>query len=328
MGILHYIDVGIGFSLGMIVLATLVGTFSAGWLAVINSRTRHVQRGLASLLAELTEGAGRAAATALSWKLLWDRTVKLSPLGGGGVNRFLRWIRQMSAETIQREEFALLLLRAAASGDADALRVLGLDRQAAGGLFESVSRTILQQEVDNPELPAQVWRTRALARHAPDVTAKLFTQFDNVMDRVEDHVKAAGKAASAFFALVFLCLYPVNSLDMLARLSADEPLRRELVERAKGLDERELERQVIESGLFGDAFASGPAWTREHAARVVSPGVLLTWVLVSLGAPFWMEVLNRLLGLRSIMDRKAIDQRSLRDRDLSRSGSASPRAPA
>jgi hypothetical protein len=46
MDALHYLDVVIGFSLRMMVLATLVGTATAIWLSVARSRVRNLESGL------------------------------------------------------------------------------------------------------------------------------------------------------------------------------------------------------------------------------------------------------------------------------------------
>jgi hypothetical protein len=42
------------------------------------------------------------------------------------------------------------------------------------------------------------------------------------------------------------------------------------------------------------------------------PGVLLSWILVSLGAPFWYDLLKKLVGFRSLLAKKDEDDRNLR----------------
>jgi hypothetical protein len=51
---------------------------------------------------------------------------------------------------------------------------------------------------------------------------------------------------------------------------------------------------------------------REGAGRRL-PGVLLSWVLLSLGTPFWFNLLKNLLGLRSALARKDDKERSDRE---------------
>lgn len=43
------------------------------------------------------------------------------------------------------------------------------------------------------------------------------------------------------------------------------------------------------------------------------PGMLLMWVLVSLGSPFWYDLLKKLLGFRSILSSKDDDERQFRE---------------
>lgn len=42
------------------------------------------------------------------------------------------------------------------------------------------------------------------------------------------------------------------------------------------------------------------------------PGIVLSWILVSLGAPFWYDLLKKLLGFRSVLARKDDDERTSR----------------
>ncbi|MEZ5402118.1 MAG: hypothetical protein R2729_20765 [Bryobacteraceae bacterium] len=56
------------------------------------------------------------------------------------------------------------------------------------------------------------------------------------------------------------------------------------------------------------------------------PGVLLSWVLVSLGAPFWYDLLKKLLGLRSILQSRDDEDRAKRNDAVA--GSPAIRPPA
>ena len=47
------------------------------------------------------------------------------------------------------------------------------------------------------------------------------------------------------------------------------------------------------------------AWAR-------TPGMFLSWVLVSLGAPFWYDLLKKLIGFRSVLAHKDEEERKLR----------------
>ena len=52
------------------------------------------------------------------------------------------------------------------------------------------------------------------------------------------------------------------------------------------------------------------------------PGVLLSWVLVSLGTPFWFDLLKRLVGFRSLLAKKDEDDRRQREQQVPPVGGA------
>jgi hypothetical protein len=58
------------------------------------------------------------------------------------------------------------------------------------------------------------------------------------------------------------------------------------------------------------------------------PGILLMWVLVSLGAPFWYDLLKKLLGFRSILARKDDAERKSRQDQQAPPPAASAPAPS
>ncbi len=79
-------------------------------------------------------------------------------------------------------------------------------------------------------------------------------------------------------------------------------------------------RKLLAMGLFGD-FNSGK---RLFDQGVNPGGVFATWMMVSLGAPFWLGVLEKLLGLRSLMSQKASDQRAWREQDQRSQAAGAP----
>ncbi len=355
MAFLRYLDVMIGYALGMAMLSTLIGGAAGVWLGVIRSRTRHMQGGLASLIQSLgaiTEAESRELAGAI----LMDDTVKVRNLsdwfadptdGKTKLGAVTRFIRSYSTETIQREELVMILLRKASEGNWIALKAMGLYpelalqreagaqsllaqkeegiaasgaaidglKQVAATKLLEVEEKTLQLEFATPDLPAQVWRTKALAEVVPTMTSKLFSRFDNMMDRLEDNVADSGKVASVVFAAIFLSWYPVDSIAMLTRLSTSDALRAKAVAAAEKQNVPLEERQDIQDGLFGNVFLEKKDF-QWGVHLFGSPGVLVTWVMVSMGGPFWLNQLSRLLGLRSEMARKLTEQRNLRDKDL------------
>jgi len=324
MGFLQYLDVAIGFSLGMVVLSTIVGSFSALVLGFIGSRRRHLQGALESIILNI-DGLSSSESQKMVQSILKDRFIKIPSFWealekpSSWVNvpgQIVQWVRGLAVETIQREELVLLILRLGSQGDATALKALGkITKEAALQKLREVEMALLQEEAGDPGAAAQVWRTRALTEHARELSSRLFTHFDNVMDRVEDNVAATGKVTSFLLAGVFLCLYPVNTFTMLNNLMTDDKLRNHLVQeaekqKAQPNGNKAPEETVQTSGLFGVRFDQ--EWTFDWK-RLKSPGVLATWILLSLGAPFWQRVLDKIFGLKTVMQQRATKQRTMRD---------------
>lgn len=346
MNFLHYLDIAIGFSVAMAILATLIGTVSAGWIAAIGTRRRHLRGGLESLLAN-TGQVTHSEAGSLVKALLGNELVKIqSPSDWMNLpGNLVRMFREFAAETIHREELPLMILRLASKRNIPALKAAGLAvdigaeeslkqaRSQAEAMLRNVEESALVEENKNPHLAAQVWQTRALAEHAKTLSSRLFGQFDNVMDRIEDNVSTSGKVTSAILAFLFLSLYPVDSVRLLNQLASDEKLRTELLQTAEDVRKwpqatdpgSEVERQknvtdllqkADARGIFGSQLSHPQDLKLQSLGVWFHPGVLMTWFMVSLGAPFWLRMLDKLFGLKSQMSQRATEQRNLRDRQI------------
>lgn len=325
MDILHYLDVAIGFTLSMMVLATLIGTTTAAWLAAIRSRVRNLEAGLQHILAALPGDLTPAERKEAVGELLRDRMMNgWSPT---------RWLGMGATEAVGREEYLLMLLRKAAGGSGVWAKLAGtvevLTGEKPGLLLRRIETEIVKEEAASPAAPSTVWRTRALAKIAPGLAGPLFSQFDEIMIRSEDNLTFSAKIISALLALVFLVAYPVNSFDLLARLMNDQAIAKSLVRQAEGsASQSELLASVKKQGLFGDVFEEHSAhkehlwnacgnnsacWATTASTQALSePGVWTTLILVSLGAPFWLGLLDKLLGLRSKITEKTQEDRQQR----------------
>lgn len=325
MDMLHYLDVAIGFTLAMMVLATLIGTTTAMWLGAIQSKVRNLENGLSHVLSTLDANLSEADRLGIVRSLLRDSLMNTwSPLQKFGLG---------ATDAIGREEFVLMLLKHAADQKwksiADA--VTSITGKQPTDLLRAVEAAILKEETDHPRDPAHVWRTRALAQEAPALAARLFVHFDGVLARTDDTTSHSRKVAGAVLTLAFLVAYPVNSFDMLARLVHGDAIAAGLAdEAANGVSQEQLLESVTAQGLFGDVFSgtsqhrkairacnwdvrctAGEAWNL--VARALSqPGVWASFILVSLGVPFWQGLLDNLLGLRSKIATKTQNERDHR----------------
>src|SRR5262245_17544681 len=65
--------------------------------------------------------------------------------------------------------------------------------------------------------------------------------------------------------------------------------------------------------LGSPAIALLPARPQFPPPRKHVPGILLSWVFLSLGAPFWFDMLKNLLKLRSVLAQKDDKEREKRE---------------
>ena len=226
---------------------------------------------------------------------------------------------------------------------AGALKRSGIEDPAA--TLRAVRAKVVENERAQPDLPASRWRSNAIADCAPcDFVAKLHASFDNTMARVTDAFSGESRlwvvAASLLVAVglqfdtfALVQRLSVNDSDRAAfvataldfqRQSPDAPnadaLQREAGESIASLGQSSLDLlPVIVTPRPGDSL--GPFGPYLPDWKSV-PGVLFSWVLLSLGAPFWFDALKNLLKLRSVLAKQDEKDRETRQAP----GSSEPKA--
>jgi hypothetical protein len=265
------------------------------------------------------------------------RKMILPPLSAGSV--------------IQREELAYLLIELAAGEGplmdpmdtgitppsvsaaqqalAGALRRNGVEDPAA--TLRAIRAKVVQNERAQPDLPARRWRSDAVADAAPcDFVARLHASFDNTMARVTDAFSGESRLWVVVASLVVVVGLQFDTFAFVKRLSVNDQDRAAFVTAAQARvasttdtdAKAALEREVAllqspalnlwpaletadPTGTFG---AYGPYLPD----RDQIPGVLFSWVLLSLGAPFWFDALKNLLKLRSVLAKQDDKDRQAR----------------
>lgn len=232
---------------------------------------------------------------------------------------------------------------------AAALAVNGVEDPAA--TLRAIRLKVVQNERAEPDLPASRWRANAVAdAGANDFIAKLHADFDNTIARVSDGFGAESKLWVAAVAFVVAFALQLDTLQLLRRLSVDDGFRQTLVDvgakleqqkiaAATPAEQQELAARVAEARqsyalLASPTFNLVPATPRfppagQRLDALARPGVLLSWILLLLGAPFWFDALKNLLRLRSVMARKDDVERQQREaaQATKRSGTPNPSVP-
>jgi len=139
-----------------------------------------------------------------------------------------------------------------------------------------------------------VRHTIAVVTEAPSqFAARLHTSFDETMDRVTQRFARHARLVAGAIALLVAAGLQLDAFELLRRLAADS----------------------------ATAYAILPqTWTRTRL-----PGITLSAMLLSLGAPFWYNALKDLVGLRPILARK---EQAHREQRQSSRDAAVPSAPS
>ena len=341
---LKSLDVLIGLVVIILALSMAVTVITQALTAIVNSRGRHLCRGLADLLRLLDPAlkddiAKELAAAVLMHPLVSGSSLPLESAPKGWL-RLLRGARL--GNVIQREELTKLLM---ALGTVDAGKSLSAEAQSAlktilsgNGItdpeatLKAVRGAALELEKLSPGLSAAARQTAALLKVTQsDFVGKINSWFDQTMDRTSQRFTASTRAITFVGAFIVAFGLQVDTVMVYNRLSIDDVLRERLVAEAKGLpaltpppapgespgaeSTANLERYrtfLSEAGII--SLPTAAAWRRTWLAASEGDfsrlgGMLITALLLSLGAPFWYGALQNLLKLRSVLAQKDDAQR-------------------
>jgi hypothetical protein len=314
MTMLDSLDVLVSFAVVMLVVSLAVTAFIQTITTLLQLRGWHLFRGIATLVRQLDPAIEKKIADDIAWAVVRHPLVSRN--------------RYQIASVVQREELVQLMLSMAA-GDRPALKcrarevlieVLkrqGIDDPAA--VLRDIRTTAMNLEQSRPELAAHVRQTAAVVSEAKsDFVAGVNAWFDATMDRVSLMFGGNTRMLTVVTSFLVVGALQMDAIQLVNRLSVDEPLRNRLLSEAdslKGQPPSESNqsrlagiRELTEAGIvslpwqrtnstrvvFGRTLPSFIAWDRKHDL-----GIAISIALLSLGAPFWYNTLNSLMSLRS-----------------------------
>lgn len=181
--------------------------------------------------------------------------------------------------------------------------------------LEKIHMLGLKIEALRPDMTASVRQNLAVVTEASSAfVARIHAWFDETMDRVSQKFNLRARIVTVAGAILVAATLQLDSLDLLKRLSMDDQLRSALTTQAAavektpgGVQEAVQLRDVARTGY---ALWPSPWVTAWNWPKI--PGVLLSAMLLSLGAPFWYNVLKDLVRLRPILASKEEEQRQQR----------------
>ena len=144
--------------------------------------------------------------------------------------------------------------------------------------------------------------TDFLARQSKDMDSWMDTTskwFEGYMDRVSGWYKKRSHTNIFWWSLLLVVIFNINLLDMVPALYENHSLREIWVEKAVEFKESEQAEADIKQSAedLREWLAPKRTWNWSDLKSI--PGWLLTTLAISLGAPFWFDVLSRAVNLRA-----------------------------
>jgi hypothetical protein len=362
--VLKSIDVLIGLIVVLLALSMAVTVITQAITSVLNSRGRHLRRGLTDLLEQIDPALNKELSERVATAVLTHPLVSGSnlPFDWGDGNWWRRWLGgSRLGNVVQREEFTKLLMGLAAGGSSNTLAAETKEALkgalARNGIadpdatLQGIRSLTLLLEKSSPALSNTARQTAAILQAAEsDLVGKIHAWFDQTMDRTSQRFTASTRAITFVGAFVVAFGLQVDTVSLFNRLSADDVLRDKLVKDAmslpaiqtEGNPSSALDRQqsagdttqtianrqyrhfLSEAGIISlPTWTGWRDWIRGFDGRSLG-GILMTSLLLSLGAPFWYGMLRNLLQLRSVLAAKDDEQRNDRQRSDSTPAGGTP----
>ncbi len=317
---LKTLDVLIGLSVVMLLVSMVVTVLTQAVTNVLNSRGRHLLHGLADLLQQIDPSFSRDLAKRISSAVLSH------PL--------IREVGSRYGSVIHREELTKILMELATD---QGPRKLGQEVKTAlknalqangigdpDKVLNNVRSLALQLEISSPQLATNARQSIALLREAnSQFLAKVNNWFDQTMDRVSERFTLTTRGITLVCAILVALVVQLDVVALVNRLSTDQQLRNQLVLEAMKIQtppsqstaEERRQLTMLASNEIITMPGSLDEWRKNWSRPDLPPkptGILLSALLLSLGAPFWYAALQNLIRLRSVIATKDDGQRQER----------------
>ncbi len=328
---LKTLDVLIGTTTVILIFSMAVTVITQAISSYLGRRGKHLKSGLADLLQQLGIPERKTAETIA-------QAVLTHPLIADGKGKL--------GTVIHREEFTKLVMDLAAGNGVvslkdneknklrDMLQQSGIsDPQAT---LKNVRAMELQLEATNPELANDVRQAQALIAEATsDYVARVNSWFDQTIDRVSLRFGHYTHWITLFASAVVVLSIQLDVIAVIDRLSIDDQFRNTVVSasakdfytetttpaNAQGTTTAGADTvPSVAPGAYYDLLGKAGLITlpteRNWPVQLKDPrrypGMVLAILMISLGAPFWYNILKDLLGLRSNLAKKDDLQRVIR----------------
>lgn len=295
------IEVAIGISFLFMMLSLVLTALNETIEGFVKMRGRRLYRGVCELLSDpKVQGSGVVAADAIYRHPLIQGVMRgtIDPKKRGKLPSYL-----------PSRSFALALMDQAISGALRPPAVAGAPASTLpGGASRSAQLALAVEGIENAQLRDALQQALSIGAGDLDkVREYLEGWYDSAMDRVSGWYKRYTQwilLGLGFFVAIIL---NVNALSVANSLTTDATLRRAVVAQAEnaqsvlGNDPKAVRAEIEKTGLpigWNNARTQAAAGDPSFVIRAL-PGWAVTAFAISLGAPFWFDVLNRLMVIRA-----------------------------
>ncbi len=278
MSLSAVLEVVLGLSFLFAVLSLVVSGVSELIAAVFKLRARTLEKGISNLLADQSDTDAFYSHSLIRSLYRGDRRPSYIP----------------------PDKFALALLDAKVK---PAVGAVGEERTAVAGVIKALPPGPVRDTLD------LLWRDAQ--NDIQGFRRSVEGWFDDAMERVSGWYRRLTQIILLILGVVLAVGLNVNTITVAQRLWSDAPLRTAVVEQAQrtgqpaASDERAVKDalQSVQSGLKTVSGLSLPiGWTKQANPSTwygALAGWFLTAMAISMGAPFWFDVLGRVARMRS-----------------------------
>ncbi|MCG8605153.1 hypothetical protein MJD09_09165 [bacterium] len=284
------LEVGMGISLVYLLLALLCSVLNEWATAVLSLRSRTLEKGIRNLLAEDEDGT-------IAQKFYAHPLIK--DLAG----------KRDKPSYIPSKAFARVVLNLIAPADAKNSLKLADIRSKVDSLPNNELKQKLLVLLD--DAGGEIEKARE----------NIEEWFDDTMDRVSGWFKRKAQLIILVFALIVTCLANADTIAIAKFLWRNDAQRAVLVAYAEGAAKEpsdpgrsfeglraeiasldlpigwSLKNGKATGGQAGTDLSQVPTSFEGWVTKVI--GLIITTLAVSLGSPFWFDLLNKLVSLRS-----------------------------
>jgi hypothetical protein len=320
---LKTLDILIGATTILLLFSMAVTVITQAVTSMLDKKGKHLLAGLSSLLQQLGIPNADVAQTIA-------RAVLTHPMVAG--------VNERLGAVVQRGEFTKLLLdlasgQGAAKLESGALTALqsmlkqnGVDDPAQ--TLKNIRAMAMLLEKSNPDLANHVRDELAILHEgSSDYVAKIHFWFDQTIDRVSQAFAKHAQRVTLGAAFVVVLAMQLDIIAVVNRLSVDDQFRAaatsgaaKVLNDATTKDSASTNTSNADTHAYYDLLSSAGLvtlptnrqWLQQLKDPRKYPGMLIAIFLISLGAPFWYNILKDLIGMRSSLSQKDDAQRAQR----------------